>query len=298
MNVLVLGGTHFIGRALVRVFLDSGCSVTVLNRGTKKVNIPNGVTLIQVDRKSAIDLNESFRVNHTFFDAVIDLSGYNDNDVKLMVNVLTGHFSHYMFCSSAAVYKQPPRRFPFTEDSDKCAFASDNEYGFLKWKAEQELERMSLRLGFCYTIIRPVYVYGPMNDRGREEVILSRVRSNKPIYLEGSADVPIQFSYVTDLAKIMVMLASNKGAFGKTFNVGGSKLHTAKEFVQSAISVIGNDVPIFTHSVGGDVIPFPLVPRYSDTSEVEKVIVLPDTSLCQGLFETNQYEQNGEKNER
>ena len=81
MNILVTGGTVFASRFTAEYFVQKGHKVFVLNRGTKPQS--DGVALIKGDRHSLGDTLRSYD-----FDAVLDVTAYNENDVADLVNAL------------------------------------------------------------------------------------------------------------------------------------------------------------------------------------------------------------------
>jgi 2'-hydroxyisoflavone reductase len=73
MRLLVLGGTRFVGRAIVEQTLERGHEVTTFNRGQTGVDVA-GVEAVRGDRESSADLHEL--VAGRSWDVVVDTSGY------------------------------------------------------------------------------------------------------------------------------------------------------------------------------------------------------------------------------
>ena len=95
MKMLVTGGTVFASRYTAEYFAGKGHEVCVLNRGSKPQS-PN-VRHICADRYSLGDTLKQYR-----FDAVLDVTSYNENDVRTL-NEALGDFGSYIFVSSSAV---------------------------------------------------------------------------------------------------------------------------------------------------------------------------------------------------
>lgn len=95
MRILVTGGTVFASRYTAEYFAGKGHEVYVLNRGSKPQS-PN-VRHICADRYSLGDKLKQYR-----FDAVLDVTSYNENDVRTLSEAL-GDFGSYIFVSSSAV---------------------------------------------------------------------------------------------------------------------------------------------------------------------------------------------------
>ena len=85
MNLLIIGGTRFLGRHLVEAALARGDQVTLFNRGQTSADVPAGVQWIQGDRKGDLASLVTGR-----WDAVIDTCGYLPADVGRMAQALAG----------------------------------------------------------------------------------------------------------------------------------------------------------------------------------------------------------------
>jgi 2'-hydroxyisoflavone reductase len=103
MRILVLGGTHFVGRHIVEAALGAGHDVSVFNRG--RTPLPwEGVEQLTGDRKAG-DL-EALRGRE--WDACIDVSAYVPEHASASAQLLAGHVSLYTFISTASVYVVDP----------------------------------------------------------------------------------------------------------------------------------------------------------------------------------------------
>ena len=80
MKALVLGGSYFIGRALVETLVSEGFEVWILNRGTRKSTSDLGVRQLVADRHNYESLDTALKGR--YFDVVYDLSGYDEGDVE------------------------------------------------------------------------------------------------------------------------------------------------------------------------------------------------------------------------
>src|SRR5437773_1272445 len=100
MDVLVLGGTVFLGRAVVAEALAAGANVTIFNRGVSGP-APSGVEQLTGDRTVPADLAE---LDGRQFDVVVDTSGYVPAEVTLSANLLSPTCGHYAFVSTVNVF--------------------------------------------------------------------------------------------------------------------------------------------------------------------------------------------------
>ena len=77
MDLLVLGGTRFLGRHLVEAALERGHRVTAFNRGKSNPGLFPGVEELVGDRGGDLSALEG-----RSWDAVIDTSGYLPREVR------------------------------------------------------------------------------------------------------------------------------------------------------------------------------------------------------------------------
>ena len=99
MNILILGGTGYIGPHLVRLAVSRGHKVTTFTRGRRKPELPPEVNQLLGDRNGQLQALEG-----KTWDAVIDDSATNPEWVRLSTELLKGKVLQYLFTSSTGVY--------------------------------------------------------------------------------------------------------------------------------------------------------------------------------------------------
>ena len=97
--MLILGGTRFLGRAVVEEALKRGHEVTLFNRGTNKEVFPEVEQLIG-DRNGDVSSLENRK-----WDVVVDTCGFSPHHIRNVGEVLKDNIEHYIFISSLSVYK-------------------------------------------------------------------------------------------------------------------------------------------------------------------------------------------------
>lgn len=165
MRILVLGGTGFLGPALVRDAQARGHKLTLFNRGKTNPHLFPDLEQIHGDRK--VDLAG---LKGREWDAVIDTSGYAPAVVRRATEALKDSVGHYVFISTISVYdKPPPGGVDETGAVGKLADetiekVSGETYGPLKALCEREAER-----GFPgrTTNVRPGLIVGPDDPTDR-----------------------------------------------------------------------------------------------------------------------------------
>jgi len=222
MNVLILGGTYFIGRHLALHLVEQGHDVTLLNRGTLTATLPT----LHVDRNEPRGMRQALAGRS--FDLVIDTSCYDATQALIAEGALSGRYRHWVFLSSAAVYSDHAPR-PLSERSPTQGSTAFGSYGKRKIEAERLLTEMC---GSRLTILRSAYVYGPGNNLDRETFIWARLLSGEVIYLPGDGSARVSFIHVHDLARAVEALANRSDPIIGTFNVAHPQAVTLREWVE------------------------------------------------------------------
>ncbi len=280
-KILVTGGTTFVSKFTAKYFSEHGFDVYVLNRGTKPQ--VEGVTLIKGDRHELGDLLKTHE-----FDAVLDITSYNADDVNCLLDGL-GEFGTYILISSSAVYPETGVQ-PFAEDGTLAENKFWGRYGTDKIAAEQALLS---KVPDAY-ILRPPYLYGPMNNVYREAFVFDCAKLDRKFYLPGDGSMKLQFFHVEDLCRLMEIIISDKPD-EHIMNVGNSDAVTVKEWVELCYECVGKKAEFV--NVTADIeqrlyFSFYNYEYYLDVSRMQKL--LPVTKeLRAGLIECAEwYEGN------
>ncbi len=228
-KLLVTGGTVFVSRFIASYFAQKGDEVYVLNRNRHPQ--PAKTRLIEADRHQ---LGEILRQQS--FDAVLDVTAYTGKDVDDLLDGLgMSHrqFQDYVLISSSAVYPETlPQPFSETQQTDKnkCWGA----YSANKIEAETALLN---KVPDAY-ILRPPYLYGPMNNVYREAFVFDCADDGRMFYLPGSGDMKLQFFHVRDLCRcIEAILAHHPSEH--IFNVGNKECVSIREWVEQCYRAAG-----------------------------------------------------------
>ena len=224
-KILITGGTTFVSKYTATYFAGHGYDVSVLNRGTK-TQVP-GVSLIKCDRHELGDVLKA-----QAFDAVLDITSYNADDITALLDGL-GSFGTYIFISSSAVYPETGTQ-PFKEENELAENKFWGKYGTDKIAAEKAL---LARVPDAY-ILRPPYLYGPMNNVYREAFVFDCARDDRKFYLPGDGSMKLQFFHVDDLCKLMEIIITDKPE-EHILNVGNDDAVTVKEWVEICYECVG-----------------------------------------------------------
>ncbi len=242
MNVLIFGGTRFMGRYVLRALLDVGIDVTIANRGTRAEN--KGAHNVICDRSQPGAL-EQFKDSK--FDAVIDFSAYASDWVEQAGNFFAGKISRYIFISTGAVYTSS-QVFPITEDFPKGPPHPFAPYAAEKIRSESLLREFSSQGAFDTTALRLPFVMGPDNYEDRESFVFSRLLSKQPIFLANGGKSIHSFIYAGDVASAIVRILSlirSKGS--EEFNLAIPQATTSRGFVDLASEVCGIEPTVISY---------------------------------------------------
>lgn len=236
MKILVTGGTVFVSRYIAEYYVVKGHEVYVLNRNTREQS--KGVHLIQADRNH---IGAALRSLH--FDTVID-TAYTSNDVELLLDAIDS-YGEYIFISSSAVYPEYGVQ-PFKENSPLALNKYWGKYGTDKIEAEEAL----LKRNPNAYILRPPYLYGPMNNVYREAFVFDCALADRAFYLPKDGQMKLQFFHIYDLCRLIDILLKNRPA-EHIINVGNKDMISIRDWVTLCYDIAGKQVEFV--SVPGDI---------------------------------------------
>jgi 2'-hydroxyisoflavone reductase len=225
MDILILGGTGYIGPYQVREAVARGHRVTVFNRGQHQAELPPSVVHLVGDR-SLEKLNlDALRGKK--WDAAIDNSQSDPAWVTKTADLLRDSVRYYLYVSSTGVY------FPYTTPDIKEDVApllvdpdgTTNSYGVRK--ALSEIENTKV-FGNRAINVRPNFIVGPGDESDRFMYWPARYARGGEILVPGSRDDRVQFADVRDLTGFMIRLLE-EGRTG-TFNIAGDDTITMQKF--------------------------------------------------------------------
>ncbi|MFT5286629.1 MAG: 2'-hydroxyisoflavone reductase [Planctomycetota bacterium] len=203
MNLLLLGGTKFLGRHLTDAALARDHTVTLFHRGETGADLFPELEHILGDRTEGLDALAGRE-----FDAVIDTSGYLPRVVRDSARALADSVKHYTFVSSISVYADHSKAG--NTENTAVGILEDvrdenvaKNYGPLKGLCEQVVER---EFPGRTLVIRPGLIVGPHDPSDRFTYWVDRMARNGEVVAPGDAEHAVQFVDVRDLASWMTEL--------------------------------------------------------------------------------------------
>lgn len=243
MDILMIGGTRFIGRHLVVELLNRGHHVTLFHRGKTNPGIFPTVDRIIGDRKNDLE-----QLGDRTWDIVIDTCGYKPEHVELSVAYLNGKCHRYVFISSAAVY-EPTAQRGIDESAPlqtEPPTADEVEWWHTQYARDKvRCERIVLnRFGHSNAlIIRPGMVIGPYDPNGYFTYWPLRMRQGGKIIAPAIHEQPLQFIDARDLAEFTVEMVDR--GIADVFTVDGPEEPlTYASFLMKLQSLFENDAEI------------------------------------------------------
>jgi nucleoside-diphosphate-sugar epimerase len=220
MRVLVLGGTHHVGRAVVEAALARGDEVTTLTRGVSGHAV-SGAEARHADRRDPAALEAALGTDT--WDAVVDTWSHEPTAVRDAARLLDGRVPHYTYVSSRSVYV-----WPMTSGSDESAPVVEGDpdstdaedYAAAKRGAEVALGSFAGDV----LLARAGLVLGPYEVVGRLPWWLDRIAAGGRVPAPGPRDRPLQYVDARDLA-LWVLDAGRRGVSG-AFNTVSRPGHT------------------------------------------------------------------------
>ncbi|MHC3472496.1 SDR family oxidoreductase [Streptomyces sp. 7R007] len=234
MRLLVLGGTEFVGRAVVEAALGRGWEVTVFNRGRHQP--PPGVRALRGDRTAPGGLAA---LAEGTWDAVVDTWSAAPRPVRDAARLLRGRAGRYVYVSSCSVYAwAPPAGYtedaPLVEGADPRADGTD----YARDKLGGELAAVESFGADRSVLVRAGLILGPYENVGRLPWWLGRIARGGPVLAPGPRELELQYIDVRDLAA-WVLGAVERESSGP-YNLIGPQGHaTMGELLDACVEVTG-----------------------------------------------------------
>ena len=291
-SLLVVGGTGFIGRAIVESALKQNFTVTVLSiKPIQHVSHFEHIVVDIADREAVFD-----QLQGKHFDHVINLGGYVDHarysqggdlvyaahflGVKNLVDCLLGSsIKTFVQIGSSDEYGNNPA--PQQESQREAPFSS---YSLAKALATHFLQTMYQVEGFPAAVLRPFLVYGPGQNAQRflPQIIQNCLKDQ--VFPVSKGEQLRDFCFIDDFVHAVFLTLNNHRASGQVINVSSGQPIAIKEMVEKVIRITSSGQPEFGK------VPYREGENMSLYADISKAKLLlgwaPKVTLDQGLEET------------
>lgn len=248
MQLLILGGTRFMGSFVTELALERGHDVTLVHRGQSAIADFEGATHEITDRADG-----HRELAGGSWDVVIDTSGFLPAIVADAVHHLHEGCDHYVYISSVSAYadlsqtgldedselSELPQEIAESVCTDTSTPVDMNHYGPMKAACEFFVDETFEE--DHTTIVRPGLIVGPRDYTDRFNYWVRRLADGGDVLAPAPPSAPVQVIDARDLARFVLDLAEQRQA--GVFNAGA--LPTSFEnFLQTGIDAFGSDACI------------------------------------------------------
>lgn len=240
MRALIIGGSGTISSYIVKSLVEKKWDVWVLNRGTKRDRLPDGVNLLTGDIKNEKEVEKL--LGSLTFDTVSDFVAFTPEDVERDYRLFRGRTRQYIFTSSASAYLKPCSNYIITEGTTlQNGFW---QYSRDKIACEDYLRSRSGEDGFNVTIVRPSHTYseysipfGLHGSAGSWQVV-KRMMDGKRVIVPGDGTSLWTLTHSRDFAVGYTGLMGNTHACNEAFNITGDEVLTWNQIYQSVADAL------------------------------------------------------------
>ena len=292
-RLLVLGGTHHVGRSVVEVALARGWDVTALNRGVSGV-LPDGATRLTADR--TVPGSVEAALGEGSWDLAVDTWARAPWAVRDAARLLEPRVGRFGYVSSRSVYTWPPA---LGGDESDAVVDGDLDADVTDYAADKRGGELAALDAFGpdrVVLARAGLILGPYEDVGRLPWWLDRISRGGKVVAPGAPDRPLQYVDARDLAG-WLLDALAAGVSGPVDVVSRPGHATTHDLLSACVAATGADAELVW--VPEDVIeelgaePWTQLPCWVPTSGELAGLMASDTSraastglVCRPVEET------------
>ena len=224
LNILILGGTSFLGPHQIAYALDRGHKVSIFTRGKTEPKI-NKEVFSRVEKLVGDREDNLEALKGRQWDVVIDNSGRKTKWTEDAAELLVDHVGMYMYTSSISVYYPyvgddfTEGRTLVTEIPKEASGREVQTYEYGVMKATSEIAAKKVFGADRSIIVRPALIVGPGDCTDRFSYWVARLEQGGEVLIPGKPDEVVQYIDVRDLSEWMIRLCENKSA--GTYNGSG-----------------------------------------------------------------------------
>jgi nucleoside-diphosphate-sugar epimerase len=234
MNVLVLGGTRFVGMHMVNNLLEKGHNVTIATRGKAKDTFGEKITRVIIERTNPDSISEV--LGNTYIDVVCDNLAYSSNDVKYLLDSIK--CGRYIMTSSASVYI---RQHMDTKESEfdsllyPLKWCSRQDYHYDEIKRQAECALFQAYSQFPAVAVRYPYVIGEDDYTQRLYFYVEQIIKGNPMNID-NINEQIGFIRSIEAGDFLAWVAEQKfiGSINGN-NIGSISLQEILHYVEEKI---------------------------------------------------------------
>ena len=255
-TLLVLGGTGFIGRNLVKSAIISGFETTVLSSHTLSVdNRVDKVNYLVADVRDIKQLQNVVQGNK--YSYVVNLSGYVDHSPFLNGgrNVIDTHFNGLLNVLAVLDWKSIETFIQIgssdeygdlpSPQSESDLVSPISAYSFAKSAANQFLTMLNKTESFPVVMLRFFLVYGPGQNKERFLPQIIEGCLDDKTFPTSEGEQVRDFCYIDDVVEGILSTFGNKKSYGEIINIASGLPVKIRDVLLSIVNIIGKGNPDF-----------------------------------------------------
>lgn len=257
MRVAVLGGTRFIGVAIVEELVRWRHEVLVVHRGREERDDAPDVPHVHLDRHDVAGVRAALATFRA--DVLVDTNAYSTRDAENLVAALDGRPA--VVLSSMDVYRAfatlragAPATDAVPLDESSPVRGPGQRYlnrghtgpslRGIDPDTYENLDVEAVCLAAGHTVLRLPMVYGERDELTREEFVLRRVRAGRRRIPFGAGTFLWTRGWVRDVAAAVRLAGETGAAAGQALNVGERRSPTAEQWARDILAVAGSDAEL------------------------------------------------------
>lgn len=282
MRVVVIGGTGFVGRAIVRDLREAGHTVLVVHRGQREPDQPPPDEHAHLDRHDVTGLSRA--LDSFGAEALIDGFALTARDADDVLTAVPGAL-RLVVLSSMDVYRAFAALHAGIETDpiplDETSPVRSERYPYRgKLPNMDEYDKLDIEERYLWrgaTVLRLPMIYGEHDPQRREEPILRRLRAGRERIPVGPGNWLWTRGYVGDIARATRLAVESEAAAGEILNLGEARATTILAWIEQIVAAAGSDATLVR--VAPDVLP----PDLGITAPVRPHLVV-DSSKARALL--------------
>jgi aryl-alcohol dehydrogenase-like predicted oxidoreductase/nucleoside-diphosphate-sugar epimerase len=253
VNVLVVGGSRFVGLEVVNRLLLEGHEVSVLALDPLPPELAPYATWLHADRNDRAALTKALQGKA--FEAVVDNIAYEAAQVQLLAELVGKRLRRYVLTSSVDVYGLSHPR-SFREDQAPLEpHDTHGTHGHERYMRGKRACEIALKdSGIAWTVLRPCIVtgrrdnvtappgvrhLGPGEQGSRSTFLPVRVLDGGPLLLREDDEGVFRLVWVQDVARAAAMVLTDPRMANEAFNVTGDEAWTTDRLVRALCAAAG-----------------------------------------------------------
>ncbi len=251
-NILIVGGTGFIGYHLAKKTLKKGWSVTsISSRPPKKIRYLKKVKYIICDITKKKSLQKKINKDYKY---VVNLGGYVDHSKK--EKTFNSHYNGCKYLAEIFLEKKPISfvqmgssiEYGKSKSPQKEGIKCDPKkvksiYGQGKLLASKYLINLFKTKKFPSTVLRLYLAYGPKQDINRFLPIIIKGCINNKKFPCSKGNQKRDFIHVHDVVEAIIKSLQNKNSRGQIINIGTGKPKKIKKIIEEVRKICGGGYP-------------------------------------------------------